>query len=125
LPLFSQVVVIGDKQKYLSCLLVLKTKSPGVLADDVVAYAKARGSSATTVPEAAKCPHFLKAIQAGIDAANAKAISNAQKIQRYSILDNEFSVDGGELTPTLKLKRKIINQKYEAAINAMYENAKL
>lgn len=119
------MVVIGDKRKFLSCLIVLKTKSPGVLADDVVAFVKTRGSNATTVQEAVKCPQFLKVIQSGIDAANIKAISNAQKIQRFSILPSEFSVDGGELTPTLKLKRKIINQKYEAVINGMYENAKL
>ena len=49
LPLLSQVVVIGDKKKYLSCLLVLKTKSPGVLADEVVNYVKPHGSNATTV----------------------------------------------------------------------------
>jgi long-chain-fatty-acid--CoA ligase ACSBG len=49
LPLFAQVVVIGDKRKYLSCLLTLKTKSPGVLADEVVNYIKSRGSTATTV----------------------------------------------------------------------------
>lgn len=112
IPLFSQVVVIGDKRKYLSCLLTLKTKSAGVLADDVVAYAQQHGSSATTVHDAIKCPHFQKIIQTGIDAANTKAISNAQKVQKFSILNGEFSVDGGELTPTLKLKRKIINQKY-------------
>jgi long-subunit acyl-CoA synthetase (AMP-forming) len=41
------------------------------------------------------------------------------------ILPNDFSVDGGELTPTLKLKRKIINQKYENYINKLYEDAKL
>lgn len=125
LPIFSHVVVIGDKQKYLSCLLILKTKSPGVLADDVVGFVQKHGSSATTVQDAAKCPNFLKVIQAGINQANTKAISNAQKVQRFTILPGEFSVDGGELTPTLKLKRKIINQKYEAAINSMYETAKL
>ena len=46
-------------------------------------------------------------------------------MQRFTILINEFSVDGGELTPTLKLKRKIINQKYEPQIEKMYEGAKL
>lgn len=55
LPLFSTVVVIGDKLKFLTCLLVLKVKSPGVLADDVVAYAKSKGSNVTTVKEAMAC----------------------------------------------------------------------
>lgn len=49
LPLFSQVVVIGDKRKFLACLLTVKTKSPGVLADDVVVYVSARGSNAKSV----------------------------------------------------------------------------
>jgi long-chain-fatty-acid--CoA ligase ACSBG len=124
-PIFSQVVAIGDKKKYLSCLLVIKSKSPGVLADEVVNFVKPYGSIVTTVKEAMKCGNFRKAIQAGIDQANTKAISNAQKIQRWVVLENEFSVDGGELTPTLKLKRKIINQKYEAAIESMYETPKL
>lgn len=120
LPLFSQSVVVGDKRKFLGVLLVLKTKSPGVLADEVVSYIKPRGSNATTVAEAVKCEALRKIVQGGIDAANKKAISKAQNVQKFGFLLNEFSVDGGELTPTLKLKRKIINQKYEAQINALY-----
>lgn len=125
LPLFSQVVVIGDKRKFLTCLLTLKTKSPGVLADDIVAFVSAKGSSAKSVQEAIACPKFNAIIKQGIDEANTKAISNAQRVQRFTVLTNEFSVDGGELTPTLKLKRKIINQKYEPQIEKMYEGAKL
>jgi long-chain-fatty-acid--CoA ligase ACSBG len=120
LPLFSQVVLIGDKKKYLSCLFVLKTKAPGVLADELLAVIKSRGSAATTVDQAIACPEVKKLIEEGLAAANQKALSNAQKVQRYCILKQEFSVDGGELTPTLKLRRKIISQKYEAEINSMY-----
>ena len=60
-----------------------------------------------------ECPALKKIIQQGIDVANDKAISKAQRVQRFIILDADFSVDGGELTPTLKMKRNIINQKYE------------
>jgi hypothetical protein len=49
LPIFSQVVVLGDKRKYLAALLCLKLKSPELLADEVVDYIKARGSGAKTV----------------------------------------------------------------------------
>jgi long-chain-fatty-acid--CoA ligase ACSBG len=104
--------VIGDKKKFLTCLVVLKTKSPGILADEVVSYISPKGSKATTVKEAVACDALKKIIQEGFDAANKKAISNAQKIQKFLILQNDFGVDSGELTPTMKLKRKIINQKY-------------
>ena len=57
-----------------------------------------------------------KIIDEGIEIANKKAISNAQRVQKWVIVNGEFSVDGGELTPTLKMKRKIINQKYEKEI---------
>ena len=120
LPLFAHVVVIGEQKKYLSCLLTMKTKEPGILTDEVVTYIKAKGSNAKTVKEAMTCPALKKIISDGMEAANKKAISNAQKVQKFTILDADFSVDGGELTPTLKMKRKIISQKYEPYINGMY-----
>lgn len=116
---------MGDKKKFLSCLLTLKLKQPGLLADEIISVIKPRGSNAITTDDAMKCQALKKIINEGIEAANKKAISNAQRVQRFTILAIEFSVDGGELTPTLKLKRKIINQKYEAQINQMYEVAKL
>lgn len=61
-----------------------------------------------------------KIINEGIEVANTKAISRAQRIQRFTILPLELSIDGGELTPTMKLKRKIINEKYKAAIESLY-----
>jgi len=61
-----------------------------------------------------------KIINEGIEVANTKAISRAQRIQRFTILPLELSIDGGELTPTMKLKRKIINEKYKTAIESLY-----
>ena len=61
-----------------------------------------------------------RAIQQGIDSANEKAISNAQKVQKWTLLKTDFSVPGGELGPTLKLKRHIVLEKYAESIRNMY-----
>lgn len=112
--MFSHTVVIGDKRKYLTVLLCLKLKNPELLADDVVEYITARGSNAKTIKEAIACPTVKKIISEGLEKANEKAISNAQKVQKFTIIPFEFTVDSGLLTPTMKLKRKIINQRFEA-----------
>ena len=62
----------------------------------------------------------MLAIQQGIDRANASAVSNAARVQRWTILPNDVSVAGGELGPTLKLKRFVFNKKYEEAIENLY-----
>ena len=60
------------------------------------------------------------AIDAGIEAANSKAISNVARIKKFRVLSKDFSVDGGELSPTLKLKRNVVAQMYESEIEEMY-----
>jgi len=125
-PAISNAVVIGDKRKYLSCLVTLKTEvdENGVpnnkLAAEALALAKTVGSSATTVEEATKCQKIRASIQAAIDKVNNDATSRAQQIRKWSMLPKDFSLDGGELTPTMKLKRRVVNQKYSQQIEAMY-----
>lgn len=59
-------------------------------------------------------------MQEGIDRANAEATSNAQRVQKFTILPSDFSVPGGELGPTLKLKRHYVLKKYDNQIRNMY-----
>ena len=59
----------------------------------------------------------------GISKANEKAVSNAAKIQKFRILPRDFSVVGGELGPTLKLRRAIVNQIYAVEINQLYDES--
>ena len=101
--------MIGDKRKYLTALLCLKLKDPNNLSDEIIDYLGPKGSNAKTITEAIQCPNLQKIIHDGIELANEKAISKAQRIIKFKILPLEFSVDNGTLTPTLKLKRKIIN----------------
>ena len=87
------------------------------LIDDI---AEITGSSAKTVQEALKDETINGYIAKGIQAANARATSNAQRVQKHAILERDFSIDGGELTPTLKLKRRIVTDKYNDVIESLY-----
>ncbi len=120
----SNVIVLGDDRKYLSALITLKTDTEGNLQKEVLDYLKEVGSTATTILEAINCDKIKFYIQKSIDEVNKKAISRAQLIRKWTILPNEFSIDSGELTPTMKIKRKFVSQKYSKVIEKMYQDPK-
>ena len=62
----------------------------------------------------------ISAVQDQVDLANSK-VAQVQQIKKFVILDNEWTDTSGELTPTLKLKRNVINEKYSEQIESMYE----
>uniref|UniRef100_A0A1X7T2N8 AMP-dependent synthetase/ligase domain-containing protein n=1 Tax=Amphimedon queenslandica TaxID=400682 RepID=A0A1X7T2N8_AMPQE len=92
------------------------------LLDDVVKQFVGLGSSTTTVSQVleTKDSAVYSAIQSAIDKANESAISSAQKVQKFVILKNDLSIPGGELGPTLKLKRFYVMSKYSEVIDDMY-----
>lgn len=127
-PLISNCVVVGDKRKFLSALIALKTEvDPATgepsnrIAASMVESLKARGSSATTVEEAMKCPVVKKWIQDAVDGYNKVAISRAQEIRKWTMLAHDLSLGNGELTATLKMKRNVVHQHFEKEIQAMYD----
>ncbi|XP_004482294.1 long-chain-fatty-acid--CoA ligase ACSBG2-like isoform X2 [Dasypus novemcinctus] len=129
LPIVSHAVLVGDKAKFLSMLLTLKCLTDPVsgepldkLSPEATAFCQKLGSPATTVSEIVRLqdPRVFTAIQKGIDAVNQEAISNAQRIQKWVILEKDFSIAGGELGPTSKLKRHFVAQKYQAQIDDFY-----
>eukprot|EP00735_Rhodelphis_limneticus_P003574 TRINITY_DN1505_c0_g1::TRINITY_DN1505_c0_g1_i1::g.28184::m.28184 TRINITY_DN1505_c0_g1::TRINITY_DN1505_c0_g1_i1::g.28184 ORF type:complete len:655 (+),score=175.46,sp/Q5ZKR7/ACBG2_CHICK/50.46/0.0,AMP-binding/PF00501.23/1.1e-88,Cas_Cas2CT1978/PF09707.5/0.0057,Cas_Cas2CT1978/PF09707.5/6.4e+03 TRINITY_DN1505_c0_g1_i1:51-1967(+) len=124
-PAISNVMVIGDKRKYLTCLITLKTASTDEGASDqLVAEAAQIDPSVQTTQDAMKSEAVRKYIEHAITEYNTKhAVSNAQKVQKFRLLPQDFTVPGGELTPTLKLKRRVVCQKYEAMIEEMYAGA--
>ncbi|XP_065843145.1 long-chain-fatty-acid--CoA ligase ACSBG2-like [Oscarella lobularis] len=130
LPIISNVMVVGDKKKFLSCILTLKVNvdfDTGEPTDNLSAIAlkecESVGSTSKRVSEVigGGDPKILEMIEKGIKRANDKAISNAQKVQKWSLLAKDFSIPGGELGPTLKLKRKVVSEKYQETIDRMYE----
>ncbi|CAH0727306.1 unnamed protein product, partial [Brenthis ino] len=122
-------VLVGDRRKFLSILLTLKAKvnSAGDPLDELDTEARkwvaSLGSKATTVSEIVrtKDPAVYKAIEDGLARANKQAISNAQKIQKFAILPADFSMNTGELGPTLKIKRNVVYEKYKDIIEGFYK----
>ncbi|XP_047117029.1 very long-chain-fatty-acid--CoA ligase bubblegum [Schistocerca piceifrons] len=130
LPCISHAVIIGERRKFLSVLITMKTeieKETGEPLDELDAIArrwcKTHGSTAKTVSEILKGPDqkVMEGIQKGIDRANEKAISNAQRIQKFAILEKDFSLQGGELGPTMKVKRNVVAEKYADVIERFYK----
>ena len=112
IPVISQAVVIGNNRKYLSALITLDEEK-------IPAAAKLAGSSAKDIPSAASCNKFTAYLEQQIDAVN-QTLARVQTIKKYTILPAPFTVEGGEITHTMKIKRKIIQEKYIAQIEGMY-----
>ncbi|OUS14188.1 hypothetical protein A9Q89_01465 [Gammaproteobacteria bacterium 53_120_T64] len=108
----SQAVVIGDQRKYLSALITLDIES---LSDEL----KSAGSSASSLAEAASCERLQAYIQRQIDGINQE-LAQVQTIKKFTLLAEDFSIEGEELTPTMKIKRNIVGLKYQRQIDAMY-----
>ena len=110
IPLFSQVVVHGDRRKYLTALVTLNP-------DEVKARAAEWGVSATT--QLSKDPKVFELVKKLIEEKNHD-LPKYESIKRFAILDKDFSIEGGELTPTLKIKRKVINERYKDLFDSLY-----
>ncbi|KAJ0409442.1 hypothetical protein P43SY_002332 [Pythium insidiosum] len=126
LPILSNAMLIGDKRKFLSALFTFRVEvdSEGLPTNKLDAKAlsicKEIGSSAKTVAEAKADEKIKKYLTEGVKRANAKATSRAQNVAKFEVLDVDFSIAGNELTPTLKLKRKVVIEKYAETIEKIY-----
>ncbi|XP_054836873.1 long-chain-fatty-acid--CoA ligase ACSBG2 isoform X2 [Eublepharis macularius] len=128
-PILSNVMLVGDKAKFLSMLLTLKCNVNSETGDpeddltpDAIEFCRKLGSKASKVSQiiTSKDPAVYSAIQKGITAVNDRAVSNAQKIQKWVILDKDFSINSGELGPTMKLKRPVVVKMYKQQIDQLY-----
>ena len=109
----GQSVVVGDRKPYLSMLLVLDPENLGTLAH-------AAGTSQKTMAELARDPLVHAYLEREIETHCNSHVARYQTIKKIAILPEEFSIEGGELTVSMKLRRSVINKKYHDAIEKLY-----
>jgi long-chain acyl-CoA synthetase len=105
----SQAVVVGDRRPY---LVVLITLDP----EELPAFAEQHGLAPDDVADS---DAMRAEVQAAIDEVNA-AVGRVEQIKRFAILPQDLSQATGELTPTLKVKRNVVNEKYAGVVEALY-----
>jgi long-chain acyl-CoA synthetase len=107
--LIEEAVVIGDRRKFLTVLLTLNAAA-------VKAFAAAH-----EIDDTAQQPAIARELQRLVDDVN-RSLARVEQLKRFKVLPTPFSIEGGELTPTLKIKRAVVSEKYHREIEAMYEN---
>jgi long-chain acyl-CoA synthetase len=108
----NQFVVHGDRRNYLTALVTLDK-------DSVSQFARENQILFSEYSELTRNPKVIQLVQKAVDAVNAH-LASFETIKKFTILPQEFTIEAGELTPSLKVKRKAINQKYAAELEAMY-----
>ncbi|HQO80794.1 MAG TPA: long-chain fatty acid--CoA ligase [Deltaproteobacteria bacterium] len=112
-PFIEQAVVIGEGRKYLSALIIPNFS-------ELISYAKNQGIPFDDKADLIRKPEIVSFFDEKIKTL-MKDYARVEQIRKFTLLPREFSIESGELTPTLKMKRKIINQNFAGEIEAMYK----
>ncbi|MEO6965045.1 MAG: long-chain fatty acid--CoA ligase [Acidobacteriaceae bacterium] len=112
-PLIGNAAVVGDRKKFASVLI-----SPNFTA--LEAWAQEKGIAAKDRPQLVSNPTVLAAYQSIVDRVNA-TLASFQTLKRLCLVAEEWTIDGGELTPSMKLKRRVVEERYAAEIERLYE----
>jgi long-chain acyl-CoA synthetase len=111
--LVSQCMVVGDAQPFIAALVTIDPESfPGWLK-------QAGKPESSTIAAMTNDPDLVAEIQKAVDEAN-KAVSNAEAIKKFTILPEDWTEEGGQLTPSMKLKRNVVMKEYASEVDALY-----
>jgi long-chain acyl-CoA synthetase len=111
-PLVGQAAAIGDRRPFVSALIVLDQEvAPG--------WAQRQGIEYSSIADLARHPAVVAAVQAAVDECNTH-VAKVEAVRRFAILPVEWTAESEELTPTLKLKRRVIFDKYADVIEGLY-----
>ena len=111
----SQAVLIADGRKFPAALIVPNFEMLG-------SYASHKGLHLTTPREFCSDPRIIDLIERQV-AEHTGSLSQYEKVKKIVLIDREMTVDGGELTPTLKIRRRIVDEKYRSVIDKIYDDA--
>jgi long-chain acyl-CoA synthetase len=111
-PFISQVMVYGDRRPYPVALITVN-------GDELSKFAREQGILTSEAAAIVKHPKVVERVGRTVEEKNTQLQSYA-RIKRFTVLPTDFTLDGGELTPTLKVKRKVVSQKYQDAIEELY-----
>jgi long-chain acyl-CoA synthetase len=109
----NQVVLVGSERKFPAALIVPAW-------EQLESYCKFKGIEVKSRSEMCSHPRIIDLLQRQIDALTPN-LARYEKIKKVALLENEFTIEGGELTPTLKIKRRVIDEKYRDVIEKLYE----
>ena len=111
-PFITEIVLIGDKQNIVTALVVPNR-------DKLKEWATGEGLTFATDGELLSAPQVVKKVKSEIDGLSKERFADHERVKKFALLNATFSVDGGEMTPTLKVKRKAVLQKYAKEVAAM------
>ena len=111
-PYITDAVVIGDRRPYLVALVMIDH-------ENVELYAQEKAIPFSNYASLCRRPEIQELIQGEIDRVN-KAFARAEQVKKFRLIETKLTAEDEELTPTMKLKRKLVNDKYSALIEAMY-----
>jgi len=109
----GQCMVVGDEKPYIAALVTVDPESFPVWKSEH------QKDAAATVADLATDPDLLASVQRAVDDAN-KAVSTAESIRRFRIVDEDWTEEGGQLTPSMKLRRSVVMAESAADIEALY-----
>lgn len=113
-PYINDSVVIGDRRKYLSALIVIDE-------ENVTKYAQDNKVQFTTFASMTRAPEVISLVQEEINKVN-KQVARVENIRKFRIIDKKLYTEDGEVTPTMKVKRKSINAQFGELIESMYKD---
>ncbi len=111
-PLISQAMVVGDNQPFIACMIAID-------ADSFPGWVKSNDLGDLTMADAIDNEALRAEVQSAVDEAN-KSVSKAESIRKFVILPSDLTIDNGELTPTLKMKRMVVADHYREQLDALY-----